>query len=237
VKAEAARPDKSEVIKPEAGIGDEKSAKPTAPTVGSPEERSATALAFVREHHPELVDLLQRLQASNVTEYERAIRELARTSDRLGGMRVRNPERYALELDSWKLKSQIQLLAARASLAPHEDLTAELRDLIARQLELRVAQLELERSELTERLDRVEVALETADASQQTQLDKQLNEVLRGIDVARKREADRRAKKPAPAGAKAKRDNKKEAKKTPKASSNKDVKQNAKPDVEKDMSK
>jgi len=209
---------------------------PAAPTVGSPAERSATALAFVREHHPELVELLERLKASNVAEHEKAIRELARTSDRLSVMRARNPERYALELELWKLKSQIQLLSARASLAPNEDLTSEIRALIERQLEVRAAQLELERSDLAERLDRVEAALQTAQADHQSQLDKQLNDVLRGIDVARQREADRRAKKPATTD-KTKRDNKKPTKKPPQAETKPDAKQGAKPDSKKDTNK
>ncbi len=213
--ADSAKPDANSETKSEANVDAKPEAKPAKPTVGSPEERAATALSFVREHHPELVDLLERLKASNVLEYERAIRDLARTSDRLAGLRAKSPERYALELESWKVKSQIQLLAARASLSNNVDLASELRELIERQLEHRSSMLELERSELTERLDRVEVALEAADANRQTQLDKQLNEVLRGIDEARAREADRKAKKPAARG-KGKRDNKKESKKEPK---------------------
>jgi|GEM_PF-2227441 len=201
--SDSAKPD---VTKPNAKE-DANPAKPVAPpAVGTSEERAATALGFVRLHHPELVDLLERLKASNKVEYERAIRDLARTSDRLVILRERHPERYAIELESWKLKSQIQLLSARASLAPNEDLTAELRELIERQLELRAAQLELERSELTERLDRVEVALEAAVSNRQAQLDKQLSEVLHGIEAAREREADRRAKKTS--AGKAKRDSK-----------------------------
>lgn len=220
----------------DASIESNASKNTAAPTVGSPEERSATALAFVREHHPDLVELLARLKGSNGVEYDKAIRELARTSDRLSVLRAKNPERYALELESWKLKSQIQLLSARASLAPNEDLTSELRALIERQLEVRAAQLELERSELAERLDRVEAALQTAETEHQSQLDKQLNDVLRGIEVARKREADRRANKPA-ATAKNKRDNKKDGKKSPKADAKKDGKAAEKQEAKQDKDK
>jgi hypothetical protein len=228
---------KSDAAKPSAAESDASGeSKVAKPAVGSPEERSATALSFVREHHPELVELLERLKRSNGSEYERAIRELARTSDRLSGMRARNPERYALELDLWKLKSQIQLLSARASLAPNEDLTSELRALIERQLEVRAAQLELERSELTERLDRVELALQAAETNHQSQLDKQLNDTLRSIDVARKREADRQAKKTPPAGNKAKRD-KKETKKAAKPEGKADAKPDAKKEANKDAKK
>ena len=53
---------------------------PTQPVL---EQSEADAIAFVREHHPELVSLLQSLKSMRQKEYEMAIREIVRTKKRL----------------------------------------------------------------------------------------------------------------------------------------------------------
>ena len=80
-------------------------------------EREAAAITFVRQHHAELVDLLNQLKETKPAEYQAAIRELFQTSERLAQLREQDPQRYELELDAWKTKSRIRLLAARSTMS------------------------------------------------------------------------------------------------------------------------
>jgi hypothetical protein len=184
---------KAEVAAPAAG---NKDTQATTPPLGSQAEREATALNFLRAHHPELVELVERLKNSKPAEYERAIRESARTSDRLASLKQRDPERYALELEAWKLKSQIRLLAARASMQSQESLADEIRAALERQYEVRLKQLELDRADLAERLQRVETTIDNLQKDRQGKIDKQLETVLRGIDRMRTKTANRNRKRP-----------------------------------------
>jgi len=76
-------------------------------------EREAAALTFVRAHHPELAELLDRLKTRRPQEYQKAIRELFRASERLAQSQEQAPQRYEMELSEWKLQSRVQLLVAR----------------------------------------------------------------------------------------------------------------------------
>ncbi len=48
-------------------------------------EREAAALSFVKQHHPELEELLSQLKSGNRPEYRRAINELFRGQRAAGG--------------------------------------------------------------------------------------------------------------------------------------------------------
>ena len=76
---------------------------PAGPQTVTP-EREAAARTFVSRHHPELVALLDHLQTSEPKQYQRAVRELFRASERLAQFREQDEGRYALELETWKVK-------------------------------------------------------------------------------------------------------------------------------------
>ena len=76
-------------------------------------EREAAVMTFVKQHHAELAELLVQLKASNSKEYEQAIRELFRTSERLAQIQERDMPQYELELKHWQVQSRVQLLSAR----------------------------------------------------------------------------------------------------------------------------
>ena len=139
--------------------------------------REAAALAFVGQHHPELVDLLRKLKESNKDEYAKVVRELFQTSERLAGVQERNPERYELEVEQGKLKSRIQLLAARVSMTQSETLEEELRDALKQQAKLRLELLSLERRQLRQRLDRVEASITEFERNQDQLLQKQFDQL------------------------------------------------------------
>ncbi len=54
-------------------------------------DAEAAALAFVREHHPELAELLARLKPMKLAEYQLAVRELAAVSKNLAAIKCETP--------------------------------------------------------------------------------------------------------------------------------------------------
>ena len=56
---------------------------------GFTEEREAAAMTFVRMNHPELASLLDQLKLNDVAEYQRAIRELFHSSEKLAQLQER----------------------------------------------------------------------------------------------------------------------------------------------------
>jgi hypothetical protein len=91
----------------------------------------------VRTHHAELAELLEQLKATNVPEYQRAIRDLFQSSEHLAQIEERNPQKYELELQNWKLNSRIQVLVARLSMQPSKTLEDDLRQVLAEKVEAR----------------------------------------------------------------------------------------------------
>ncbi len=99
--------------------------KPAAPEAQARAETEA--LAFVREHHPELATVVEALKPMDPAEYRKAIGELSGVARSLAPLRERNPRRHAIALDEWKARSRVELLAARLAGAPTEEKLSELR--------------------------------------------------------------------------------------------------------------
>ena len=160
---DAPAPAKSAATK-SAGPGSSKGA--TAVEVSEAEE--AQALGFVREHYPELADVVVALKPMNQAEYAKAVKELSAVSRSMGEMKLRNTRRYELMLDAWKAKTRVELLAARNAGAPSDERLAELRKAIEARLdvEIRRQKFELEQAEAQmkrsrEMIDRLEANRDT----------------------------------------------------------------------------
>ena len=151
-------------------------------------QREAAALSFVRQHHPELADLLAQLKTSKPKEYERAAQELFRTSERLALSQERDPERYELELKAWKVSSQVRLLAARLMMADNSALVQQLKDLIVEREELQLQTLLLERERLAARTEKLDGAIEKARKSRDELVQASVEQVLREIQQSRPKE-------------------------------------------------
>jgi hypothetical protein len=145
---------------------------------GFTKEREAAALTFVRSHHPELADLLAQLKAANVTEYQRAIRDLFLSSEHLAQIEERNPQRYDLELQNWRVNSRIQLLVARMTMQPSPALESELRQVLAERIEVREQLLEFEHERAQSRLAETNARLEEFRKDRSTLVDTWLEELL-----------------------------------------------------------
>jgi hypothetical protein len=158
-------------------------------------EREAAAKYFVDQHHPELGELLRQLKAGNKREYQRAINELFITSERLAQMQERDPPKYELDLEAWKIDSRIRLLAARIVMHDNDLLEAELKELLVKKIDVQLEQQLLERERVSARLERLDATIERLRKQRENEAQKSLAKILQDIEKSRP------AKKPAGRGA------------------------------------
>ncbi len=137
-------------------------------------EREAAAMTFVQQHHPELAALLVYLKDNRSSEYQKAVRDLFRISERLATTQERDFERYQLELDLWKSQSRSQLLAARLKMGDNPALREQLRASLGEQVDLQRAILQRDRDRLADRLEKLDEQIERLGSDRQQQIEKQL---------------------------------------------------------------
>lgn len=163
--------DKPEIRKP---------ARPQKPVL--PEftaEREADALRFVRNHHTELADLLEQLKGMNLPQYQRAIRELYQASELLAAARLRDPERYKLDLEAWQWKSRVELLAARLASSRDPSMEKDLRRLLGKQVDVQLAQQYLERDRLRQKLEKVETQIRRLESDRDKTIENRFRKLIR----------------------------------------------------------
>lgn len=164
--AEQAKPAKKKgADKKNADQDNKKSSKKSAKkleekTNSSAESQETAALALVSANHPELLELLEKLKADNSKQYQQAISELYRASQRLADRKAKDPPRYELELKAWKLDSQARLLAAKLTMDAEAELEEQLKAVLAEREDVAIALLAMDRDRLADRLKQVERQLE-----------------------------------------------------------------------------
>lgn len=162
----------------------------------------AESLTFAREHHPELAQLLDTLRGMDRRHFDDALRDLSRDVERLMRMQDREPDRYPLSLELWKLESRIRLEVARYSTTGNDDFQTRLKPLIDQRREVRVRLLQLDRSKAVERLDRIDEQLATLQSESDKQTAQEIN-LLRKSVSSKARPRTPPTRKPAAAPAKA----------------------------------
>lgn len=162
------------------GAGDSK------PPMAITPERESAVMTFVERNHPALKDLLGSLKTSRPKEYERAIRDLYQTSERLANLKERDPRLFELELKNWTLRSQIQLLAAQMAMSSSDDIRSKLRELLSAQLDVRAEILRLDRERAQERLQKVEADIAKVEADREKHIERQLDLLMKSAAQASK---------------------------------------------------
>ncbi|HEX7377542.1 MAG TPA: hypothetical protein VF278_10545 [Pirellulales bacterium] len=169
---------------PSAKTADGSGSPGAAPQKESEAEREEAALALVREHHPALVELLERLKATKKADYQQAIRELYRDSQRLAAARQRDAERYALDLRAWQLDSRIRLLAAKLSLEDRAELEEQLKGCLTERAEVRLSLKKLERDRAAARAKKLNAEIEKLTAGQDAEVQRSLERLRRAAKKA-----------------------------------------------------
>jgi len=167
-------------IRPSRGLRSSKKDGPkkdgkARPIVFITPEREAAALTFVQRNHPELADLLAVLKTSQPEEYDRAVRDIFRTLDRINLIQDRDPLQYDLEVAAWTAQSRVQLLAAKLKMGSTEELLRKLRDALTAQNEAKLALLTHERQKVADRLTKIDADIARFETDRDELLDKQLH--------------------------------------------------------------
>lgn len=147
-------------------------------------EREAAVMTFVDRNHPELRQLLALLKETRSREYEKAIRDIYRESDRLANLKDRDPKQYELEVRRWTIRSKIQLATARMAMEPTDELRARLKTLLNEQVEVRAELLRHERDRTQKRLARVEEDLAKIEADRDSFVDRQLELLMKSAEAS-----------------------------------------------------
>jgi hypothetical protein len=142
-------------------------------------EREAAVMTFVERNHAELAQLLGHLKANQRDEYERAVRELFRVTERLATIHQRDTTQYELEIDSWTAQSRVQLLAAKLTMGETEALREELRQALAVRADARLALMQHDRERLKNRLTRLDGDIEQFVSNRENMIERQLNVLTR----------------------------------------------------------
>jgi hypothetical protein len=160
-------------------------AKPGAAKLGVTPERQAAVMTFVQRNHAELADLLSHLKTRQPAEYEAAVRELFRTTERLAQIQERDPLQYELEVALWTAQSRVQLLTAKLMMGNTEELQAALRAAVGEQIDARVALLRHQRQKAADRLANLDREIRKVEEDRDAVIEKQLQLLTRAASEGR----------------------------------------------------
>lgn len=146
-------------------------------------ERAAAAETFARLNHPDLAELLKRLKAARQGDYDNAIRALFRESERLAKLKGRDAERYALELEVWKISSRIQLAAARLAMEDSPELRSELLALVRAKIDARTALVQLDKARLAARISKLDADLAELQHDPTASAEQELDKLLKSAQA------------------------------------------------------
>ena len=161
------------------------SGKSNPAKLGVTPERQAAVMTFVQRNHPELADLLAHLKVRQPEEYETAVRELFRTTERLAQIQERDPLQYELEVNLWTAQSRVQLLTAKLMMGATEELKADLRTAIGEQIDARVALLRHQRQKAADRLANLDREINKVEEGRDAVIEKQLQVLTRAASEGR----------------------------------------------------
>jgi hypothetical protein len=162
-------------------------------------EREAAALTFVRQNHPELASLLTAMSKKNPKQYQNAVRDLYKTSERITNLRAKDARRADLELDVWKSQSRIDLLVARLRTADSPKLREELRDAVSRKVDATTQRLEYDVAEARARIDKQEKMLQSLKEKREKSIENLYQSSIRSAKPAKKEKSKATAEaNPAP---------------------------------------
>lgn len=150
-------------------------------------ERSQAVIAFAREHHPELADLLTGLEMTDAKQFATAVHELERDVERLMRLKENSSPQYDLAVQKWQHDSRIRLIVARLSMNDSSELEAELRAAVADRAAVREQELRDELVRLRKRIESNEKQLKELAENRDKVIDREVSLMRKSAGVARDR--------------------------------------------------
>ena len=145
-------------------------------------------LGFVRNNHPELIRLLRSLKRHHPDQYQLALQDIFRSRESILAYEERDPERYQMLLDAWKLKSRAQLVTARMVIEESPKLEKELREIIRAQYNLKIKILEGDRQRFEDRLKLTDQRLKQLQKEKQELIERDVTSASRKAELIRRQQ-------------------------------------------------
>ncbi len=137
--------------------------KPTPQTpIRVDRETESKAIGLVNAHMPELKDVLDRLRADQPRQYDRAIRDLAKSVRKLDLAKDRDEQLYEIELELLKAQNQANLATAKLKVRDSQSDRKHLRNSVARLQQAQVARAQYDVEIYRQRFERAKQQLDAA---------------------------------------------------------------------------
>lgn len=170
---------------------------PKTTTISDEQEKSI--LAFVSMHDSSLHGLLGNLKTSRPKDYQKALVDLNRATDRLAQVKRNRPHAYDLEVKKWQAQSKIQVLSAKLTMNPNPETRKQLRLAIAERADLELQVLRADREFMAKRLKQLDEQIAVGEASHDNRVQQQFE---RATAAARRmrtsKDPESSKKRPAP---------------------------------------
>lgn len=159
-----------------------KEAERPKPATASPAtvsaEQEKTILAFVSKHDTSLHGLLGNLRTSRPKEYQKALVDLNRATDRLAQVKRNRPHAYDLEVKKWQAQSKIQMLAAKLTMNPDPETRDLLRQAIEERANLELQVLRADREFTAKRLQQLDDQIAAGEAGIENRVQQQFEKSI-----------------------------------------------------------
>lgn len=154
------------------------------PVTAITEKRRTELLNFCKQHHEELIPLLESLQKKRPAEFEKALRTLDREIKQL--QMVKSKERYEKLLAQWVLRSKIKLLSARLAVRTSKEqrakTTSSLSKLIGQLQDLKIKHLNEEREATKARLTKISAQIDQLRSTRDAEIKKQIESFTKNAE-------------------------------------------------------
>jgi len=157
--ASALQVNSSETVAPPTGRKIQRAVKNEAQAAPKniPDARITELLDFAKQHHPEVLPLLDFLQAKRPNEFDKVIIKFDRAISRLEKAKQKSPKAYQAGLAAWINQSKIRLYAAQFKIAADAETAAKLRKkieiLVTEKVDARIESLERDQAAVQARAD------------------------------------------------------------------------------------
>lgn len=154
--------------------------KPKTKVTQVSDERKEQLLKFVNENHPELNDLLAKLDKSKKKrQYRLAIAGLDKSVKKLETTKERNPKRYESALQQWNLESRIKVAGAQVKLKDTEEGRSSLEKLVTKLVDFHIARMKSDQEQMKKRLDQLNKRISDAESNREQAIEKRIKSATR----------------------------------------------------------
>lgn len=169
--------------------------RPASATISSEEEEEV--LEFVTTHNAPLRSLLADLKAARPAEYQRALVDLLRTTQRLAQVKRNRPHAYALEIERWKTQSRVQILTALLALRGDAKIREELKEALQQRADVQLRILKADREAAARRLAELDEKIRQAEEGREAKVQQEFDRAVTAARRARGARTDGQRRRPA----------------------------------------